>query len=440
MKVAVLGGGPAGLATGLRLLQQGVDVTLFERAGTLGGLAGSFDFDGLRVEKYYHFICAGDDGIVALAGELGLQIRWKATRTSFFHEGRHYGFSSALDLLRFGPVPFIGRIRFGLHILRAKYTEDWRRVDDETAVNWLKHQIGEAAYQVIWHPLLSVKFGHYYEQISAAWIWHRVHRVAIGRRHPLDKEKYGHIVGGTDRLIGGMEAQIRRLGGAIQTNAAVEQILAEDMRAVGVRVSGTDLPFDAVVSAVPLPVYIQLLPESCGDYRRQLQDIEYLGIACMILKVRHPITHSFWLNINDSRIAFNGIIEYSNLTGPDYYEGHSIIYVPFYLPPDAGRFAYSDEQMFEEYVKALKLVNPDFERDWILGYRVFKDRFAQAVCKVGFGQRIPLPAAPIRGLYLLDSTQLYPSDRTISGMIELANRVSAQIGGDLVSHGRSAAR
>src|SRR5258708_6582805 len=106
MKVAVLGGGPAGLATALRLLQQGATVTLFERSDSLGGLAGSFDFEGLRVEKYYHFICVGDTGIVEMAQELGLTIRWTATETSFFHEGQHYGFSSALDLLRFRPIPF----------------------------------------------------------------------------------------------------------------------------------------------------------------------------------------------------------------------------------------------------------------------------------------------------------------------------------------------
>ena len=60
----------------------------------------------------------------------------------------------------------------------------------------------------------------------------------------------------------------------------------------------------------------------------------------------------------------------------------------------------------------------------MLGYRVFRDRFAQAICTTNFAQRIPPVRTPIAGLFLTDSTQLYPSDRTISGMFGQAKRVA----------------
>ncbi|MGB3256913.1 MAG: FAD-dependent oxidoreductase, partial [Ornithinimicrobium sp.] len=52
--VIVLGGGPAGIATALEAAERGLDVVLLERASSTGGMAGSFDCDGVRVDYGSH--------------------------------------------------------------------------------------------------------------------------------------------------------------------------------------------------------------------------------------------------------------------------------------------------------------------------------------------------------------------------------------------------
>ena len=47
-------------------------MTLLESGPLLGGLASSFDVQGVRIERYYHFICRGDDDLVDTLAELGL--------------------------------------------------------------------------------------------------------------------------------------------------------------------------------------------------------------------------------------------------------------------------------------------------------------------------------------------------------------------------------
>jgi hypothetical protein len=78
-------------------------------------------------------------------------------------------------------------------------------------------------------------------------------------------------------------------------------------------------------------------------------------------------------------------------------------------------------------VAALRLLRPDFTADWVLGYRVFRDPYAQAICTTNFARRIPPVRSRIRALLLTDSTQLYPSDRTISGMLGQARKVAALV-------------
>lgn len=52
--VAVLGGGPAGLAAAWLLARRGIPVTLLEREGDVGGLAASFSVEGVRVDHGSH--------------------------------------------------------------------------------------------------------------------------------------------------------------------------------------------------------------------------------------------------------------------------------------------------------------------------------------------------------------------------------------------------
>ncbi|HTP11162.1 MAG TPA: FAD-dependent oxidoreductase, partial [Anaerolineae bacterium] len=121
--IVVIGGGLAGLTAAYDLARAGQRVTLIDNAPALGGLASSLTLNGETVENFYHFICRSDRHLVDLVNEIGLrdQLHWRHTQTSFYHDGRLYGFGTPIDLLRFSAVPFTQRMRFGLHILRSRY-------------------------------------------------------------------------------------------------------------------------------------------------------------------------------------------------------------------------------------------------------------------------------------------------------------------------------
>ena len=59
-KIAILGGGPMGLAVAYELCLHGYKPTLFEADDRLGGMAASFNFGGIDIERYYHFHCLND--------------------------------------------------------------------------------------------------------------------------------------------------------------------------------------------------------------------------------------------------------------------------------------------------------------------------------------------------------------------------------------------
>src|SRR5258706_5142127 len=113
MRIGVVGGGVAGLGCAYFLSQQGHHVDVFEKAPSLGGLAGSFDFDGIEVEKYYHFVCHDDVDLIDILARLGMsdELEWRVGRMKFFYGGRLYPFGTSWDLLRFRPLSMAGRLR-----------------------------------------------------------------------------------------------------------------------------------------------------------------------------------------------------------------------------------------------------------------------------------------------------------------------------------------
>ncbi len=92
--VGIVGGGILGMTAAYRLAQAGVRVALYERAPDLGGLVGSFDFDGHDVDRFYHVILPTDDRVRGLAEELGLADRFRFRPTKVRCCGRATGCAS----------------------------------------------------------------------------------------------------------------------------------------------------------------------------------------------------------------------------------------------------------------------------------------------------------------------------------------------------------
>src|SRR5690348_12702765 len=125
-RVAVVGGGILGMTAAYRLAQAGVEVAVYERAPDLGGLVGSFDFDG--------------------------------TRVGFYDDGRLFSMTSPKELLTFPLLRLHERIRLGLFVARCQLTRSHERLDETPLLGWLQRLCGRRVTERLWEPLLDSKF------------------------------------------------------------------------------------------------------------------------------------------------------------------------------------------------------------------------------------------------------------------------------------------
>jgi protoporphyrinogen oxidase len=422
--VAIVGAGVMGLSAAFYAAKAGHRVTVFEHDRVPGGMAAHFDFAGISIERFYHFVCKADRTTFELLADLGLgdRLRWRPTSMGYFMDGRLNRWGDPLSLMRLPGLGLLDKLRYGLLAFTSTRRSDWKHLDTLTAGEWIKSWVGRRAYEKLWRPLLYLKFFEHADNISAAWIWTRLKRVGTSRRS-LMQEELGYIEGGSETLVRALCDAIIALGGQIHLGAAVEEICVADGEVTGVRTSEGMFPAERVISTVPTPYVSRLVPALPEDWKRKYDAIPNIGVVCVMFRLKRSVTPHFWVNISDPRIDIPGIIEFSHLRPlPD-----TVVCAPYYMPQTHPKWARDDAFFVDEAFGYLRLINPALCRDDIVATRVGRLRHAQPVCTPRFLETIPEVVTPIKGLQIADTCFYYPEDRGISESARLARTMAARV-------------
>ncbi len=434
MRVGIIGGGAAGLAAAYELTKGGHYAEVFEQAPFLGGQASTFPVGGGQLERGYHHLFVSDSDMTELIHELGLgdKLAWLESKVGLYHGGKVWDFSTPMDLLRFKPLSLPQRLWLGLWTFLLQKTTHWQRFENITARDWIVRYMGQRIYSVIWEPLLRGKFGEYHDQVSMTWLWGKIYLRVASRGKGLQKERLGYPMGSFGEVFDELARRVEDQGGRVHRSAAVNRVVVEDGAATGleVQLAGEDprpLAYDAVIATTPSYVFTRLAPPMPEDYRRKLEEVEYLSAVLMILVLDRPLTAKYWINIADTGLPFVAIIEHTNMIDKSLYGGRHVVYISNYPSRENPLYRKSAEELLDEFTPHLKNINPDFDRSWVLEYHHHRVDGAQPVIGVGYSERIPSHQTPFRNLYLANTTQIYPEDRGTNYSVRMGRRVARMV-------------
>ena len=131
----------------------------------------------------------------------------------------------------------------------------------------------------------------------------------------------------------------------------------------------------------------------------------------------------YWLNVADRSMPFVGIIEQTNFVDPSLYGGKHVVYFSNYPSVQNPLYQMNGEELLEDFLPHLSKINPDFDPSWVEEYYHHKVDAAQPIIGVNYSRRIPDLRTPIRGLYLANTTQIYPEDRGTNYSVRLGKQV-----------------
>jgi protoporphyrinogen oxidase len=426
-KIAVLGAGPMGLATAYQLVCNGHQPVIFEAGDRIGGMTAAFDFNGLSIERYYHFHCISDKAFLEILDELNIadKMNWTETKMGYWYLNIVQPWGNPFALLKFKGLSLFSKFRYGIHVFLSTKRNNWLPLDSIEATGWIKRWVGTDAYEVLWKKLFEYKFYNYSNNLSAAWIWSRIRR--IGRsRYSLFREKLGYLDGGSETLLQAMKTHIENNGGVIKLNCVVTKVEIIDLHVRGLYVGDSFETFDRVISTIPLTYVPKIMPDLPLDILQKFSAINNIAVVCVIVKLKKSLTENFWLNINDSTMDIPGLVEYSNLRPLSDH----IVYVPFYMPGEHPKFSESNQVFLDKVKKYLKIINSELKDDDFIDMHASRYRYAQPICPPNFLDCLPDVDLPIDGLIVADTSYYYPEDRGISDSIKLGRKLASMISED----------
>jgi protoporphyrinogen oxidase len=169
--VVVLGAGPAGLAAAWWAARTGRSVVVLERADRVGGLAGSFEVAGVRVDHGSHRLhpATPPDVLASLRGLLGddLQTRRRHGRLRLYDRWQSFPLRTG-ELVRGVPPRAVGRIA------RDAACRPFRGSGDETFSGRLGATLGPELYATMYAGYAQKLWGLGGHQISAEQARRRV--------------------------------------------------------------------------------------------------------------------------------------------------------------------------------------------------------------------------------------------------------------------------
>ena len=434
-RVAIVGAGLLGMTAAYRLSQAGVGVTVYESSGRPGGLAGTAAIGGVSVDRFYHVTLPTDNRVIDLAGEVGLgdRFRFRRAGAGFYQDGRLASMSTARELLAFPGLSASDKVRLAAFVARCQLKTGHDDLDGTPLTEWLRQTCGKGLYERLWRPLLDSKFDGTFDDLPATYLWARSRRMSKTRDRS-SSEVLGTLDGGYQTLVDRLADRIRANGGEVLTRTPVTRVASSDGRALGVVTARGFQPYDHVASTL-LPAFTAPLLSDDLAAAVGPDEFRYLGVVCLVMRLRRSLSPWYTLNITDRRVPLTTVVETTHVVDPARVGG-ALVYAPKYVNPDHPDLQRPVEDVTRDYMSHVRTIFAGFDPATdVIASQVARTAIAEPVHRLGVAGTVP-EINPAPGLWVASSAHVYPeivNGQAAMGVAErLVERMLADVAFDCV--------
>lgn len=451
MRVAIAGGGLAGLACAKYLVDAGYTPLVLESRDVLGGLVAAWkDEEGDWYETGLHAFFGAYPNMLQLLGELGIQdrLQWKEHALIFNQPEKPgtYSYFKVPDI----PAPFNvilsilnnndmltweQKLRFAIGlwpgVLRGqKYVEE---MDRYSLQQWLERQgIGERVTSDVFIAAAKALTFINPDQVSATIILTALNRFL--------QERYGSRIAfldgsPTERLCQPLVDYITERGGQVQLEKPLKQILLnEDGSVKGFIIRGLNgaadqvVTADVYVSAMSVDVVKALLPQPWKqmEFFQKLEGLEGVPVINLHLWFDRKLTDID--NLLFSRSQLLSVYADMSIACREYADPDRSM-LELVLAPAKDWIDKSDEEIIDATLKELQRLFPQH----LLGndpaklrkYKVVKTPRSVYTATPGRQAYRPSQATPIPNFYLAGSYTMQRYLGSMEGAV-LSGKLAAQ--------------
>ena len=289
MRVAVVGGGVAGLTAAYELGQAGVDVLVLEGSDRVGGKLRLAEVDGVTLDVGAEALLARRSEATDLCAAIGLG-------DAIVHPATLSAAIWTRDALRPMPPTVMG-IPADIDALMASGIVERPPVsrpapapaDDVSVGEFVRDRVGEEVLERLVEPLLGGVYAGHADALSLAAAGAPILALGddllAGAAAAKATPDGGPVFAGLDGGVGRLPSALAEASGAeIRTEAVVRDIQRTEA-GWALRLVGGEENADAIVLAVPAPAASRLLADTAPEAAFELADLTYASMAIVTFVV-----------------------------------------------------------------------------------------------------------------------------------------------------------
>jgi hydroxysqualene dehydroxylase len=432
-RVAIIGGGFAGLAAGAVLAERGLAVTVLEARPFLGGRARSFvdEASGTTVDNGQHAMMGCYVETFRFLRRIAADakvVRQPNLRVDLVDPRRGRGVLASPAIP--GPFHMLSAVLgYGLLSRRERLMALWggsrllhlRRRQDPRLQQWtvteLLRALGQSANACasFWHPVAIATLNEMPDQAAAAPFAEVLARAFFGSRR--DSQFVLPAVGLSDLYTGDAQRFVEARGGHVQTHAIVRGFRYRDDRLIGLSLrEGDEIVADACVVAVPPRAAGALLPGDGGG----LAEFGSSPIVSAHLWYDRPVLDRPMLGLIGTTTQW--LFDRTALTGERSAEGgHCVSAV---ISADRRVADWSVDRVAEAIAADVRAVLPAARTAICQRTVVVKEKYATIANTPAVDRQRPSATTAIPNLFLAGDWTATGLPPTIEGAVQSGHRAA----------------
>ena len=323
MKVAVIGAGPAGLTCALKLAEAGMEVDIYEREESVGGMTKSFDLWGQRVDIGPHRFFSMDEKINSFwqeqVGEEYVMVD-RLTRIYYNKKFFLYPVKAMNALMNLGVIEATACV---LSYLKACFA---KKGDEKTFEEWVSHKFGYKLYSIFFKTYSERLWGISCKDLDADFARQRIKGLDLfevikaavlpqkGTKHKTLVEQFAYPNMGAGVPYDNISDKIKELKSHVYCETTIKGLSVDKGKCNGIiKEDGTVLLYDYVVSTAPFTDMIKSIPGLDENVYQAADELVYRNTTLVYLKVnKKDLFKDNWLYIHDKSVQFGRMTNFRN--------------------------------------------------------------------------------------------------------------------------------
>jgi protoporphyrinogen oxidase len=378
-RVAIIGGGPAGLTAAYQLAQRDVDVTVFEATDMVGGIARTEQYKGYRFDIGGHRFFTKIDPVQEFWEELlGDDFLTVERLSRIYYDRTFFNY----------PLKPINALK-GLGVLesvRVLLSYAWAQLkpkgDEDNFEEWVSRRFGQRLYEIFFKTYTEKVWGIPCTEIRAEWAAQRIKGLSLIKalleaasvtkrsdkiKSLIHEFQYPRL--GPGQLWEITRDEVESMGGEVLMEHRVTTVEVEDDEAVAVRVEGPDgthrYEADHVISSMPVRSLVRSLePEPPAEKLEGAEGLAYRDFLVVALIIDdEELFPDNWIYVHEPGVKVGRVQNFKNWSEdlvPD--PGRTCVGMEYFCFEGDGLWEADDGELLElatREIGELDLADPD---------------------------------------------------------------------------------